>query len=503
MRWKLVAGNVLALLLVGLIAWVLVRSQVADALAHDVDPSVQRSVGLFEAVRTAEGERFKSVVVEGAQRADVRAIFGLGTVSEQSAAAFEVAQRYSRELATQYPPARPREADIVAVTNAEGRVIARNIDANQDRNRDLRSEYEAVEYALRDGGHVVRDFLKFDQQKWYDVVIAPVVVDNQLRGLLLVGYEIADSIAHQDKRQLGVDVGYLIREGSQFVLHSLSFGTQAEKDALLRWANSPEAGLAELFNSDHASPVRDVQIGDNVFRVTARAMPGVHRPTRPGQTRPGFVVLQNLSEVRAPATSTTLPILWMMLFGLAVVVVYNIGVANSLLQPIEQIEEGLLRIINGDRDHRIEVQHPELGGIVYRINQLVSELTGAEEEADESGRISRPPPRQAPVAPDAAAPLVDESSIGTFNPATNPADAQLAQFLASEPENDYYDRLRREYLQARQRAGLGPDGMSHEQFVESVRATEQMLAQKYALTLVRFQVQVQGNQVIFRPVPIR
>jgi hypothetical protein len=183
------------------------------------------------------------------------------------------------------------------------------------------------------------------------------------------------------------------------------------------------------------------------------------------------------------------------------IAVYNILMANYLLQPIEQIEEGLLRIINGDRDHRIEVQHAELGGIVYRINQLVSELTGAEEEADESGRISRPPPRPAPAAQ--TAPVIDESAIGSFNPTGNPADAQLAQQLAAEPENDYYERLRRESNAARQRAGLGADGMTHEQFVETVRASEQALAQKYQLTLVRFQVQAQGNQVVFRPVPIR
>jgi methyl-accepting chemotaxis protein len=501
MRWKLIAGNVVALLLVGVIAWVVVRGQVADALARDVDPRVQRSVGLFEAVRTAEGEQYRSVVIDGAQRADLRQVFARGTVTEQASAAFEFAQRYARELGTRYPTRGPREADLVAVATAEGRVLARNIDANQDRNRDLRTEYEVVQYALQGQGHVARDFLKYDQQKWYDVAIAPVVIDNQLRGLLLVGYEIGDSIAAEDKRRLGAEVGYLIREGNQFALHSLSFGTQAEKDALLRWANSPEAGLATLFNTDGASPLLDVTIGSDTYRLSARAMPGVHHPTRAGQSRPGFLVLENRTDIRAPATSATTPILWLLLVGLALVTVYNIGVANYLLQPIEAIEEGLLRIINGDRDHRIEIQHVELGGIVYRINQLVSELTGAEEETDESGRISHPPVR--PAAPNPAVPVIDEAALGSFNAAGNPADAQLAQSLSAEAENEYYERLRREYLLARQRAGLGGDGLTHEQFVASVSASEQMLAQKYALTLVRFQVQAMGNQVIFRPVPIR
>jgi hypothetical protein len=92
--------------------------------------------------------------------------------------------------------------------------------------------------------------------------------------------------------------------------------------------------------------------------------------------------------------------------------------------------------------------------------------------------------------------VIDDSAIGS-------ADAAEAQALAAEPENDYYDRLRKEYLAARRSAGIGDDGMSHEQFVESVRASEQMLAQKHAMTLVRFQVRAQGGQVIFRAVGIR
>jgi hypothetical protein len=498
MRWKLIVGNVVAVVLVGLLAWLIVRGQVADALSHDVNPTVERSVGLFDAVRTAEGDRFLRVVVDGAQQQDLQQVFSFGTASDQGNAAFAFAQSYSRTLGASFPPAHPRAADLVAVTDPDGHVLARNTDRSADRNRDLRAEYESVAYALSTGGHVTRDFLKYDQQRWFDVAMAPIVVNGQLRGLLLVGYEIADSVAAQDKQILGVDVGYLIREGNQYTLHSLSFGTQADKDVLLHWANTPGNNPA----GDSPSPAHEVAINGQTYSLSSKAMPGIfHSPGGPAHA--GFIVLENLTAVRAPSNTTTLAIPLLALLGLLIVVVYNTLVANYLLKPIEQIEEGLLRIINGDRDHRLEIQHAELGGIVYRVNQLVSELTGTEEEADESGRISRPPPRPQPAAPAAEGPLIDENAIGTFNAAANPADAQLAQQLSGEPENDYYERLRREYTTARQRAGLGTDGMTHEQFVESVRASEQMLAQKYALTLVRFQVQTQGGQVIFRPVPIR
>lgn len=508
MRWKAIAGNVLAVLLAGLLSWLVVRGQVSDALERDVAPSVERGVDLFEAMRTAEGEQFKTLVATGAERADVRAVFALGTASERNQAAFQLAQAYGRELGSSFPPRRPREADIVALANAEGRVLARNVDPNQDRDRNLRAEYEAVDQALAGTGNVTRDYLKYDQQKWYDVAVAPVRSEGRVVGLLIVGYEIGDSVAREESQRLGADVGYLIRDGNRFILESLSFGAQGDKEALLNWLNG-EGNAAQVLASDSRGPARELTISGDTWRASLRAMPSVIRPTRQGAVRPGFIVMRNATAARAPAGSTTVPILIFTGFGLLLVLGYNVYLANYMLRPIEQIEEGLLRIINGDRDFRIELQHAELGGIIYRVNQLVSELTGAEEETDEAGRISRPPPpRPAPAAPAAQAvdttpPIIDDSAIATFNPQGNPADAGLLQQLSAEPEHAYFERLHREYLTARQQAGRGPDGQTMEQFIEMVRAAEQMLSQAHSLTSVRFQVSAQGDQVVFRAIPIR
>ena len=72
-------------------------------------------------------------------------------------------------------------------------------------------------------------------------------------------------------------------------------------------------------------------------------------------------------------------------FGLAMAIGYNLYVAQYFEKPIEQIEEGLLTIVNGNTQHRINVEHAELGGIVYRINQLVASLTGEGDEGSDGG----------------------------------------------------------------------------------------------------------------------
>jgi nitrogen fixation/metabolism regulation signal transduction histidine kinase len=127
-------------------------------------------------------------------------------------------------------------------------------------------------------------------------------------------------------------------------------------------------------------------LGNEVYRAQVLPMPGAQSAAA------GAIILQSVSEARAPAGGVAFPIVILTLLGLLGVLAYNLFLANYLEKPIEQIEDGLLQIINGNRDFRLGLEHPELGGVVYRINQLVQELTG-QEEADEQGRVSHPPPR--------------------------------------------------------------------------------------------------------------
>ncbi len=60
------------------------------------------------------------------------------------------------------------------------------------------------------------------------------------------------------------------------------------------------------------------------------------------------------------------------------------------MTPIAQLEEGLLAILNGQTDKRFELDHPDLGGLAFRIDQLLNQLMGVEEDtSDAEGRISR------------------------------------------------------------------------------------------------------------------
>ena len=78
--------------------------------------------------------------------------------------------------------------------------------------------------------------------------------------------------------------------------------------------------------------------------------------------------------------------------GAVLVVLYGFVIGNAIMRPIEAIEEGVLAVINGRTDLRLETQSAELGGLAFRINQLLNVFTGTEEQTeDEQGRVSMAP----------------------------------------------------------------------------------------------------------------
>jgi hypothetical protein len=70
------------------------------------------------------------------------------------------------------------------------------------------------------------------------------------------------------------------------------------------------------------------------------------------------------------------PVLAVALLGIGIVSVAGWLLGNYWGRPIADIEEGLLMIMNGRTDMRFDMEHPELGGLVFRINSLLNALRG-------------------------------------------------------------------------------------------------------------------------------
>jgi len=367
MRWKLLAGNVIALFVVGLLGWFLVKGRAQEALTRDVAPSVQRAQALLDAVRAQDADLLLDSAQEAGGSSVVETVFAADNESAAREAAFRAAESLGRQFVSL--PRRGRPPELLAFVNEEGRVLARNADRNLDVGRNLRSEFPAVARALE--GHPVRDYIRYGEQGWMEVAVVPVRREGRVRGALVVGFNVADSAARSDAERIGVDVGYLFREGGRLTVQSLSAGSQREKEEMVAWVNSPAAGGENIFRSRNRF---SVQLGGSEYLAQVMPMPGAFTQ------QAGAVVLRSLTAARSPAGDLALPVLLAMALGIAIAVGVNLAVTASLQKNVEAIEGTLLQMIQGNDQVRVEVKDEELGGIVTNINTLVDRLTNVEGE---------------------------------------------------------------------------------------------------------------------------
>jgi hypothetical protein len=110
-----------------------------------------------------------------------------------------------------------------------------------------------------------------------------------------------------------------------------------------------------------------------------------------GYDAEGVLLLAAASQSLVPSVPGLLwPLLGVVVLGILLSAAGATVLGNYLAEPIAQLEEGLLSIINGRRNLRFDIEHPDLGGLVFRINSLLNALMGVP-ETDADGRTSQPP----------------------------------------------------------------------------------------------------------------
>jgi hypothetical protein len=179
------------------------------------------------------------------------------------------------------------------------------------------------------------------------------------------------------------------------------------------------------------------------------------------------------------------------------VTVYGLIISNNLMEPIEQMEDDIFAVINGRGDVRLEVETPELGGLSYRVNQLINLYTGVAEEDDEGRAVTSSGAWEAVsiTGPDTA---MRQSSVGAAE-----SEDPEAVALAALSEDQYYAQLFREYVAAKRSVGEDASSIPEERFVERMKGNAEHLAKKHGSRTVRFKVETIGGQVNLRPVVIR
>ncbi|MEO0324519.1 MAG: hypothetical protein AAF447_16270, partial [Myxococcota bacterium] len=360
MRLKIIAGNLIAVLLVGLGSYLYLGGELESSLSREVDEGLASDRVLFERSFRLSSLAFVEQVKDQARGSGT--VFNSLNDDGRRRSAFTRATRVRDWFRD---PARGRSGespDIVALIDDSGRVLARDQDINRMTGEPLRTQVPIVARALDEGiaGHDA--WFKADEGKLMQVAAAPIRnEDGGVIGALFVGFDLSDGLARREGELLGRDVVFLRAEGVY-----RSNLEQAATTALTAQLQGPLAGsLASAIGGAATSPFAVELAGDNYVGTMGPL------PATPSLDL-AFAVLGNRTEATALVSSLDV-ILLLMALSLIFVVVYGFVIGTSIMRPLETIEEGILTILNGRTDHRID--------------QLVNMVTGVE-ETDAEGHAS-------------------------------------------------------------------------------------------------------------------
>jgi hypothetical protein len=483
MRLKLIAGNLVIVLLVGLGSYFVVRTQLHAELVRELKDGIGDDSELFGRSWRADGARLAERVAKRASSNSVQTVFTASGESNRRRRAYDAAQGVSKWFGD---PARGRNErpHIVAVIDETGRVIARDTDPNRMVGEPLLGQVPVLRALFKRGGSRYGVWLHDD--KLLQIGVAAVrSEDGGIVGALLVGYDLSNGYAKQEARLTGHDLLFITPEG----VYSTSTAVDV-RDALEKALYSPplDAQTMAALQGKPTLPWSAELRGDRYVGVTAAL------PLARG-VQAGYVMLAHQDKHTELASLANM-ILWLTLLGLLGVAIYGYIVANNIMEPIEQMEDDLLAVINGRGDVRLEVETPELGGLSYRINQLINLFTGVAEE-DEEGRAVT-----SSGGWEAVSITGPTASSRASVPGSEEADGPEAQALAAIPEAQYYAQLYADYVAAKRGIGEDVSNVPEARFIERIRGNAEHLVKKHGAKMVRFRVETIGGQVNLKPVVI-
>jgi hypothetical protein len=383
MRWKIIIVNAGIIVVVAVLTFVLLatglRGVLSDPAARKAD--VERAIRGANAQLELDGLLLERWLAEQAARPEVKSVFAGGTERARSDSATAQADKI-REMATanaafaRIPPA------LVLFVDAQGVAIGRNGSALM-RGDKIAEAYTTLAESLKTG-HTTSDvWLNRERQEQLLVSYAPVRGDEGATvGALVIGTPLNDE-------RLGRTSD--LTSGRALVL---GVKGQASKIEIIAKSDQVGADLLGLVQSGTVLEAAGAALASGNLTHVGDASKDYLIATAPLSGYGGGNNAALLALVPASLVSSLTGVLWPVFavagLGILLVVAGGVALGNYISQPISEVEEGLLQIINGKTDLRFQLEHEELGGLIFRINSLLNALMGVP-ETDEEGRTSAAP----------------------------------------------------------------------------------------------------------------
>lgn len=480
MRLKIIALFSLIVLVVGGLSYFLSRAAMQPLT--QVDPSAaQRAVGAAVAQLEVEGLAAERWLAGRAADPALREPFEAGTEKAKSETATSACNKVS-EAAASAPELQGIRPALVLLVDDKGKVLGRD-GSSMMRGDDLGAAYPSLKAALQGGTSMSDVWVNKARNEQMLASFAPIRgADGKILGALVFGSSLNDErlTAASDKTS-GFPLAFAVKSDKALqVVAKSSTVEEPVSEALSKGA--AETALQAL----ETGKPRDLSGLPEGYSGIARSLEGY------GDGKRAVVIAIARPSAKSVGAALIWPAAGAILLGILLVAIAGYMLAAYIDKPIAEIEDGLLAIMNGQTNRRLDIEHAELGGVVFRINSLLNQLFGVtEDDTDEEGRPSRAPTGRGFNE----ALSVDESMV------MGGADPAAAQALHAENEGAYYARVFSEYVAAKRSIGDPSDHISQSEFVGRLQASEQELAQKHGKP-VRFKVEVKGKEVVLLAIPL-
>ncbi len=483
MRNKIIAVNAVIVLIVGFLSWAIMRSALTTAADNETELSGEAKHAALGASAKLQLDALRGELwleTRAAEAATLDAI-SKGTVSAQQ----EAATARCDAVATSARSAFESPPSLVVLVDATGKTLGRN-GSTLMRGDNLATPYPGLKDALASGHSGSDIWVNKERNDQYLASYAPFRnAQGGVAGALVLGTTLNDELSRVSDATTGRPLVLIEGVGTETRIVARSTASSPVLESTVEAA--AKDAVQNALESGHVTSAR---AGDTLIATAPLGGLGSGHHAALAGSSPAFL----FENARGIAN----PILGVMALGLVLVIGGGWLLGNYISQPIGMLEEGLLQILNGQSDKRFELDHPELGGLAFRIDQLLNQLMGVEEDTtDDEGRVSQAPSQKN----FSEAMSVDERRSGASVSDAAGLDAAAASRLAAEPTADYYARIFREYIAAKKALGEATEQITEPTFVSRIQDMEREASGRIGRP-VRFQVSSTGREVKLMEIPL-
>jgi hypothetical protein len=385
MRSKIIAVNAGIVIVIAALTYVLLQTSLREVVANPAE----RKREVAQALRAASAQlaldalRMERWLERGATAESARNVFGMGTPEARSEAATAEANRL-RDAAVREPMFAKMAPSLVLFVDAQGVAVGRNGSALM-RGEHVAKDYPWLADALSSGHTGSAVWINKQRQEQMLASFAPLQNDKgEVVGAVVIGTPLSDERLQRTSDLTSGQTLVVALVGEKSI--DAIADSAASADVLSAVSNPGVVAAARQAVGSGAVGSADAVLANRYFGAA---------PVE-GYGKTEAVLLAAVPSSLVPSLSGLLmPVLAIAGLGLVLVIAGGVLLGNYISAPISELEDGLLAIINGQSDLRFQLEHSELGGLVFRINSLLNAMMGvAEDTTDEDGRPSQGPSAQ-------------------------------------------------------------------------------------------------------------